>query len=195
MIAAHPKEAPVQSAPTPRSSVRDPARLAAVNSYALAGHAHDPALDSVVRYATEILAVPMAVINLVGPDRQCYPAETGVGTSDTRIVDELSFCAYVVAERSPLVVPDARRHPVFAHNPLVVTGAVSAYLGVPLIDEDGFVLGTVSVFDSAPHEFTLADQALLQTLARLAGAALSLRRRVAARNGTRNSSPPRGPAE
>jgi hypothetical protein len=64
-------------------------------------------------------------------DLQCYPAECGVGTPSSHVPDELAFCAYVVAEGGP----------------------VAAYLGVPLVDEDGHVLGALSVFDRRPREW------------------------------------------
>ncbi|SNR52624.1 sensor domain-containing diguanylate cyclase [Blastococcus mobilis] len=165
-------------APNVARAVAYPARLAAVETYRLAGHAGDPDLDAVVAHMARLLRAPMAVINLVGPDLQCYPAEHGVGAPSTSVPDALSFCAYVVADRAPLTVPDAADHPVFAGNPLVATGAVAAYLGVPLIYEDGFVLGALSVFDTDPRQFTADDQEALQTLAGLVRAVLSLRRRV-----------------
>ena len=61
--------------------------------------------------------------------------------------DELSFCAYVVALGAPLQVSAALKHPVLRENPAVTPGAIRSYLGVPLIDEDGFVLGSLGVFD------------------------------------------------
>ncbi len=165
---------------SPRLAVADPARRAAVASYGLTGHAGDADLDGVVDHMARMVRAPMAVINMVGSDLQCYPAERGVGAPSTDVPDELSFCAYVVAERAPLTVADARSHPVFSENPLVASGAISAYLGVPLLDEDGFVLGALSVFDASPREFTDEDRAVLETQMNLVRALLSLRRRVAA---------------
>jgi diguanylate cyclase (GGDEF)-like protein len=162
------------------AAVRDPARLAAISSYRLDGHAGDPDLDRVVAHAAQDLRVPIAVINLVGPDLQRYPAELGLGAPSTQVPDHLSFCSHVVAERAPLAVSDARDHPVFGMNPFVVTGAVVSYLGVPLVDEDDVALGTLSVFDSRPREFTAEDREVLDTLAGFVRVVLSLRRRVAA---------------
>ncbi|MGY1724064.1 diguanylate cyclase domain-containing protein [Blastococcus sp. SYSU DS0533] len=162
------------------ASVADPARLAAVSSYRLAGHDAVAELDALVAHMARTLDVPIALINLVSPDLQCYPAEHGVGVPRTHVHDEVSFCAHVVTERAPMTVADARTHPVFAANPLVRTGSVAAYAGVPLIDEDGFVLGALSVFDGAPRTFTDGDQQVLHTLAGLVRVVLSLRRRAAA---------------
>ncbi|GAA2719235.1 hypothetical protein CAE01nite_08120 [Cellulomonas aerilata] len=154
-------------------------RLAAVASYRLSGHAQDADLDAVVDHMARVIKAPIAVVNLVSTDRQCYPAERGVGAPDTHVVDELSFCAYVVAQGAPLEVTDARDDTVFRDNPLVVAGAVRSYLGVPLVDEDGVVLGALSVFDDVPRIFTQDDVEALQSQVRLVRTLLSLRRRVA----------------
>ncbi|MGY1810023.1 diguanylate cyclase domain-containing protein [Blastococcus sp. SYSU D00669] len=164
---------------SPRLAVADPARLAAIDSYRLEGHAGDPDLDAVVSYMARALRAPIAIINLVGPDRQCFPAEIGVGVAYSHVPDELSFCAYVVAEGAPLEVSDAAVHPVFAENPAVVAGAIRSYLGVPLIDEDGYVLGSLGVFDAEPRSFSGEDLDLLLVQVRLVRSVLSLRRQVA----------------
>nr|WP_239523146.1 sensor domain-containing diguanylate cyclase [Geodermatophilus normandii] len=117
---------------------------------------------------------------MVGPDEQCYPAERGAGAPYSHVPDELSFCAYVVALRAPLQVADALDHPVFRDNPAVAAGAIRSYLGVPLIDEDGFVLGSLGVFDDEPRAFSRAEEELLDNQVRLVRSVLSLRRQVAA---------------
>ncbi|WP_432523648.1 EAL domain-containing protein [Kineococcus sp. SYSU DK006] len=162
-----------------RQAVADPARLAALASYRLSGHAGEEDLDEVVRQLAQLLRAPIAVVDLVSPGRQCYAAERGVGAPGTDVPDELSFCAHVVAAREPLNVVDAAAHPVFARNPHVRSGAVRSYLGVPLVDADGFVLGAVGVFDSRPRRFSADEQAVLQTHARLVRALLTARRHAA----------------
>jgi diguanylate cyclase (GGDEF)-like protein len=165
---------------SPRLAVADPERLGALASYRLGGHAGDADLDAVVAYMARALHAPIAVINLVGPDLQCFPAEIGVGVPFSNVPDELSFCAYVVAMREPLEVTDALAHPVFAANPAVAAGAIRSYLGVPLIDEDGFVLGSLGVFDDDVRSFSGEDLDVLQIQVRLVRSVLSLRRQVAA---------------
>ena len=165
---------------SPRLAVADPDRLAAMASYRLGGHVGDADLDAVVAYMARALHAPIAVINLVGPDLQCFPAEIGVGVPFSTVPDELSFCAYVVAMREPLEVADALAHPVFAENPAVAAGAIRAYLGVPLIDEDGFVLGSLGVFDDDVRSFSGDDLDVLQIQVRLVRSVLSLRRQVTA---------------
>ncbi|PWW23469.1 diguanylate cyclase (GGDEF)-like protein [Geodermatophilus normandii] len=171
---------PESALPSPRSAVADPDRLAAIASYRLGGHAGIADLDAVVAYMARTVEAPIAMINLVGPDEQCYPAEQGAGAPYSHVPDELSFCAYVVALRAPLQVADALDHPVFRDNPAVAAGAIRSYLGVPLIDEDGFVLGSLGVFDDEPRAFSRAEEGLLENQVRLVRSVLSLRRQVAA---------------
>src|SRR3954451_20327079 len=126
------------------------------------------------------LDAPIAIIKLVGPDLQCFPAEIGVGAAYSHVPDELSFCAYVVGMGATLEVPDAADHPVFRENPAVQAGAIRAYLGVPLIDEDGFILGSLGVFDDEPRTFSGDELEVLLIQIRLVRTVLSLRRQVAA---------------
>jgi diguanylate cyclase (GGDEF)-like protein len=174
-----PSAVPVPVLPDPRPAVADTVRLAAIESYRLGGHAGIAELDAVVKHMARSVDAPIAIINLVGPDEQCFPAERGVGAPYSHVPDDLSFCAYVVALRAPLQVSDAQEHPVFRENPAVVAGAIRSYLGVPLIDEDGYVLGSLGVFDDVPREFTAAEQDVLEIQVLLVRSVLSLRRQVA----------------
>ena len=155
--------------------VRDYRRLDAVAQAELAGHMGDPALNAIVATLRIACRVPIAVVNVVAENLQTYPAEVGVGAPCTTVPDDLSFCAEVVESRAPVMVVDAATHPTYARNPLVRDGVVGAYAGFPLID-DGFVLGSVSVFDSEPRVFTMEELALIAHQARLASAVLALRR-------------------
>jgi diguanylate cyclase (GGDEF)-like protein len=155
--------------------VDHPKRLAAVARAEMHGHLGDPELNAVVATLRIGCSVPIAVINIVTHNTQTYPAEVGVGAPCTTVPDTLSFCAEVVNTRSSLAVANARAHPVYAQNPLVIDGVVGAYAGVPLVD-DGFVLGSVSIFDDRPRQFTDEELELLEHQARLASSVLRLRR-------------------
>ena len=155
--------------------VDHPKRLAAVTRSEMHGHLGDADLNAVVATLRIACSVPMAVINIVSRNTQTYQVEVGAGAPCTIVPDTLSFCAEVVDTRAALVITDARAHPVYADNPMVVDGVVVAYAGVPLID-DGFVLGSVSIFDDQPRQFTDRELELLEHQARLASSVLRLRR-------------------
>ena len=70
-----------------------------------------------------------------------------------------------MAERHTLRVVDAWQDLRFAGNPLV-TGEphLCAYLGLPLLDDDGQALGTLCVMDRRVRAFTAEEVQIVQHL-------------------------------
>ncbi|WP_148040119.1 sensor domain-containing diguanylate cyclase [Cryobacterium tepidiphilum] len=157
------------------TGVRDARRLKAVADADLHGHMADLDLDAVVATLRLACASPIVVVNIVGPDQQTYAAETGIGAECTSVPDTLSFCAEVVDSGEALTVPDAAAHPIYSQNPMVLTGAIGSYAGVPLID-NGVVLGSVAMFDRGAREFSPEVLDILRHQGKLAGSVLALRR-------------------
>jgi signal transduction histidine kinase len=127
------------------------ARLVALHSYGLLDAPRPAVLDELSRLAASVFDTPMSSVTLVDADRQWFAGRTGLaGDQDPRSV---SFCARVVEGGTPLIVPDAREHPEFRHYPKV-TGepGIRLYAGAPLIDQDGYLLGTVCVLDDVPRQ-------------------------------------------
>jgi len=159
----------------PLIGVGNARRLQAVREAELIGHLGDLGLDAVVATLGLACTVPMAVVNIVTPNQQTYPAEIGVGAPCTSVPDELSFCAEVVNTGRAMAVSNASTHPVYSGNPMVQSGAICSYAGVPLLD-DGVVLGSVSIFDSHEREFTHDELRILEHQTQLAASVLALRR-------------------
>jgi GAF domain-containing protein len=115
----------------------------------------------------------MAVISLVDARRQWFLSTFGLDATETN--RDVSFCGHAVAERKTLRVVDAWVDPRFAGNPLVTGDPhIRAYLGVPLISDDGHALGTLCVLDRRVRAFSAEEQ---QVLARYAKAVEHLMRR------------------
>jgi len=70
-----------------------------------------------------------------------------------------SFCAHAILSPDELtIVPDAGADERFAGNPFVDTiEGIQFYIGAPLRDEDGTVLGALCVFDEKPRDFVTDD--------------------------------------
>ena len=64
---------------------------------------------------------------------------------------DIGFCPHVVRRRRALVLEDVRDFPRFAGNHVVDAIGIHSYLGAPLIDDTGMVLGTICVVDQDPH--------------------------------------------
>jgi GAF domain/Ribbon-helix-helix protein, copG family len=158
------REALLQTA----AAVQDPQRLSAVRQTGLLDSAPDPAFDRHARLAAEVLNAPIALVSLIDEDRQFLKSCIGVEepvASERETPLSHSFCQHAVAQRQPLIVEDAREHPVLKHNPAVEEMGSIAYAGVPLIDADGHALGTLCVLDSQPRQWTKHQVELLGDLA------------------------------
>lgn len=156
------------------AAIASASRLAQISRLGLTGDLGDPDLDAIVETLAAACEVPIAVINIVTPNLQTYPAQVGVGAGCTQVPDSLSFCAEVVSTARELLVPDSLRHPVYAQNPLVRAGAIRSYAGEPLVHE-GTVIGSVSIFDDKARTFSDADLVVLRAQSRLAAAVIALR--------------------
>ncbi|MGW0085675.1 GAF domain-containing protein [Streptomyces sp. NPDC003393] len=91
-------------------------------------------------------AVPADVTALAPADGESPRPEVG-----RHLARDHSFCPHVVARRRALVLEDVRDYPRFAGNPVVDEFGIRSYLGAPLIDSTGMVLGTVCVVDVVPR--------------------------------------------
>ncbi len=148
--------------------VRDPGRLRALRATQLLDSPPDEAFDRPARLAARALHAPVALVSLVDEDRQFFKSCLGVpepwaSSRETPLTH--SFCQHAIVAREPLVVEDAREHPVLRHNQAIRDMHVVAYLGIPLIDPAGQALGTLCVIDSQPRRWTAGDIALLQDVA------------------------------
>jgi GAF domain-containing protein len=145
------------------AAARDPDRLAALRATGLLDSDPEPGFDRHARLAAQMLNAPIALVSLVDEDRQFFKSGLGVEERETPLSH--SFCQHAVARREPLVVDDARQHPILKDNPAVREMGAIAYAGVPLIDPAGHALGTLCVLDSRPRQWSSHQVELLADLA------------------------------
>lgn len=160
------------SMPDVAAAIADPDRLNALQATGLLDSPVEAVYDRITRAAADALDAPFSVVSLVDSDRQFYKSGVGVGDlSDPQNretpLDE-SICQYAVADRAPLVLEDARADPVFKNHPVVRSGAIAAYLGIPLIGPEGHAIGTLCVFDDKPRLWGTGHIQVLTDLAALA---------------------------
>ena len=158
--------------------VQNEARLDALRRTCLLDSPPDEAFDRLTRLATAVLRVPVALVSLVDGERQFFKSQCGLteplaSTRQTPLSH--SFCKHAVGSGEALVVPDARRDPLFEHNPSVREFGVIAYAGIPLITSEGHALGTFCVVDGQPHDWTEEEIGILRLLATSAMSEIELR--------------------
>lgn len=76
-----------------------------------------------------------------------------------------TYCQYVYRHGQPLIVPDARNQAPFAQMPVTAKSVIGSYVGVPLLRQDGTILGTLCCTDPEPLAFSKHDAKVLQILA------------------------------
>ncbi|MFE9702547.1 GAF domain-containing protein [Streptomyces sp. NPDC005930] len=137
----------------------------------------DPALDAFAAHLAGLAEAPYAMVNFLVEGGQFYaglrvpdvpPVTRGDGTGPDfgRVQPrDHGFCPHVVVRRKALVLEDVRDYPRFAGNPVVDTFGIRSYLGAPLIDSTGTVLGTVSAADVRPRTWGTAGLATIKSTA------------------------------
>lgn len=136
------------------------------------------ALDRLAGLATRVLGVPVSLVSIVEEDRQVFPGLVGLAepwASRRETPLSHSFCQHVVAARAPLVIDDAREHPLLQENLAIPDLGVVAYAGVPLATPEGRVLGSFCAIDSQPHAWTEWELGILADLAEAAATEIELR--------------------
>ncbi|GAB3046160.1 GAF domain-containing sensor histidine kinase [Spirosoma pulveris] len=151
-------------------------RLDALRSYDILDTLPETDYDHITSLASQICETPISLISLVDENRQWFKSNLGISVRETP--RQFSFCAHAILNpNEPLLVSDTRNDERFATNPLV-TGEphVVFYAGIPLIDTDGFPLGSLCVIDNKPRQLTSAQLTALKTLTNQVVNLLSLRK-------------------
>jgi len=153
------------------------ARIAALNRYAILDSEPEESFDDLVVLAAHVCKTPMALLSLVDDHRQWFKSKVGVEASETP--KEISVCAHAIQQQDLFIVPDMREDARFRENPLVVGEPhIRFYAGAPLVNEDGFALGTLCVVDREPRELDEEQKAALHSLSRLALRQMELRKNL-----------------
>jgi diguanylate cyclase (GGDEF)-like protein len=150
----------------------EPARLAALQDLGVLDTPPDPALDGLVKAASLIFGVQIALVSLVDQHRQWFKANFGL-PGFHHAPREQTFCHHMLAGAALLEVEDAATDARFANHPLVLGAPkIRFYAGVPLRLSSGHIVGSVCLIDRRPRRLTPAQRELLSWLAQAAVAIL-----------------------
>ncbi len=150
----------------PTTPINEQDRLDALDSYEILDTAEEHEFNDIVVLASQICGTDIALISLIDKNRQWFKSSIGLNTKET--ARDISFCGHAINIPNDIfIVDDARLDKRFSDNPLV-TGEphIVFYAGSPLIDDNGFALGTICLLHPAPKTLNENQITALKILGR-----------------------------
>ena len=161
----------------PIMSTNDAARVAALQKYAILDSEPEQAFDDLTLLASYVCKTPIALISLIDENRQWFKSKVGISATETS--RDIAFCSTAIQHSEVFVIPDTLQDERFRTNPFVVSEPhIRFYAGAPLINEDGYALGTLCVIDRTPRELGSDQESALKALSRLVLAQMEFRRNL-----------------
>ncbi|SFC89782.1 hypothetical protein SAMN05421780_111153 [Flexibacter flexilis DSM 6793] len=146
-------------------------RLKALKEYSILDTLPEKEYEEITYLASQICKVPISLITLIDEKRQWFKSNRGLTVTETP--RDVAFCAHAINDKQNIfIVPDSRNDARFHDNPLVTDDPyVIFYVGIPLVNPDGFALGTLCVIDKEPH---VLDQYQINALKALANQVMNV---------------------
>lgn len=152
-------------------------RLDELDSYHILGEMEQSDYDFLTKIASQICETKISLISLITEDKQWFLSHHGLETRETP--REFAFCAHAIKIPDEIfIIEDSRNDIRFQDNPLV-KGApnVIFYVGVPLVSENGYPLGTLCVIDDKPKQLNDKQIETLKMLSKQVMQILELRKK------------------
>ncbi|MCZ2473917.1 PAS domain S-box protein [Aquirufa ecclesiirivi] len=151
-------------------------RLKALLHYNILDTISEEEFDDLTQLASSICQVPIALISLIDKDRQWFKSRIGISEQETS--RDISFCQYTIMGDSIFEVQNTLQDDRFITNPFV-TGKdeIRFYAGAPLLNPDGYPIGSLCVLDRVPRQLTDEQKKSLQTLSKQVINQLELRQK------------------
>jgi PAS domain S-box-containing protein len=149
------------------TSLRDPARLAALHETGLFHASPEECFDRITHLASNLLHAPVSLLTLVDDRQQFFLSEVGLEEpwrSSRETPLSYSFCKHVVAAGAPLLIDNAERNSTVRGSPAIREMGVAAYAGFPLRVNNGYAIGDLCVIDHSPREWRRDELSLLESL-------------------------------
>lgn len=160
----------------PQKPLDENKRLKAVKSYDILDTLPESDYDNITEIIASVLDVPISLVTLLDHHRNFLKSHHGVPFNESP--RDISFCGHAILEKDPIfIIEDARKDERFTGNPLVTEYNAIFYAGVPLINPDGFALGTLCAFGHEPKNLTEFQKDILINLGKQVVHLFELRKR------------------
>ncbi|WP_285063658.1 GAF domain-containing SpoIIE family protein phosphatase [Frigoribacterium sp. ME-P-080] len=146
-----------------RDEVREERRQRAVETLGIVESGHEARLDRVTRVARAVFGVPLSSVTVMDHERALFVGRAGFddpesGRSDTP-------CSLVTDTGEIVTTDDARLDPRFAHLGAFNDNGLRFYVGHPLRDGSGNVVGSFCLMDAEPRQLSADEMAEFRDLA------------------------------
>ena len=134
-------------------------RQQVVDEYGLGSPDEVPQYNEIVQQAAFVCETSMALMSICDGTRQFFKARVGIESIE--VPRKWALCSQAILEPYEVFeIQDTTLDLRFASNPLVTDEPyIRFYAGVPLVNSEGYPLGTLCVLDQQPKKLT-ADQKL-----------------------------------
>ena len=154
-------------------------RVEELLSYEIMDAPAEFAFNDIVDFATEVTACPVAFVHFIDSEKQWAMAAANVPRETSECQREDSICNVIIRQNDVVVIPDTLKDDRFKDIPCVRdTPNIRFYVGAPLINANGFALGTLCLVDFEPRTMDYEKVEAIRVLARQVVAHLELRKQV-----------------
>lgn len=112
----------------------------------------DPQLDIFAETACLVTDCPASLIAMMESETQTI--QSCVGLALDFVDRKNTVCQYSIASGDIVIINDTLLDERSSDNAIILAGGIRFYAGVPLIDDEGFALGTICVIDYKPKTIT-----------------------------------------
>lgn len=169
-----------------QAKLTDAERLRALARTGLLDTPREEGFDRLTRLVARLLNVPVSLVSLVDRDRQFFKSAHGLEGQvavERQTPLSHSFCQHVVTGGVPLVIENAKEHPIVCDNPAVSDLGVAAYAGVPIVSPEGHVLGSLCALDMKARSWSEDDLQNLHDISKIVMSEITLRQEIKQRAG------------
>ncbi|OOQ59152.1 PAS domain S-box protein [Mucilaginibacter pedocola] len=139
-------------------------RLTALLSYDILDTLPEKEYDAITRLASFICGAPIAFISFIDDRRQWMKSMIGLDIAEVPIGE--TFCQYTYKQGGLTAIPDVSKVEPYRHHEMV-TGefGLRFFASTPLIDPEGYPIGSLCVLDNHVKELNAEQRDALSILA------------------------------
>ncbi len=154
-------------------------RLNALYEYKILDSQREEAYDNITELASQLCDCHFAFISFIDKERQWLKSSFHIPQEYREGPRELSFCTRTIEQTDTVVIEDTLLHDIYKDHPQVLGEPyIRFYCGIPIINQDGYALGTLCVMDQKPSTMSALKLSYLDRLAKLVLAQIELNKNL-----------------